>query len=164
MPPAWISWCEMRTPVASIEGYLGLALNPATAHIDEKARDFITKAHKSARHLGKLFQDLLDISKSEDGRLKNELKVIDVNEFVKEIFDGLAQKAAEKKLDYIFNPAVKINDDGSEKSLQPIFYANVDPDHFREVESRLNRRFIFSSGCSYQTASGRRNNIHAWQV
>ena len=72
---------EMRTPVASIEGYLGLALNPATAHIDEKARDFITKAHKSARHLGKLFQDLLDISKAEDGRLKNEPKVIDVNEF-----------------------------------------------------------------------------------
>lgn len=128
---------EMRTPVASIEGYLGLALNPATAHIDEKARDFITKAHKSARHLGKLFQDLLDISKAEDGRLKNEPKVIDVNEFVKEIFDGLAQKAAEKKLDYIFNPAVKINDDGSEKSLQPIFYANVDPDHFREVISNL---------------------------
>ena len=103
-----------------------LIYNPATAHIDEKARDFITKAHKSARHLGKLFQDLLDISKSEDGRLKNEPKVIDVNEFVKEIFGGLAQKAAEKKLDYIFNPAAKINDDGSEKSLQPIFYANVD--------------------------------------
>ena len=80
---------------------------------------------------------MLDISKSEDGRLKNEPKVIDVNEFVKEIFDGLAQKAAEKKLDYIFNPAVKINDDGSEKSLQPIFYANVDPDHFREVVSNL---------------------------
>ena len=33
---------EMRTPVASIEGYLGLALNPATAKIDDKARDFIT--------------------------------------------------------------------------------------------------------------------------
>ena len=62
---------EMRTPVASIEGYLGLALNPATANIDEKARDFITKAHESAQHLGRLFQDLLDISKAEDGRLKN---------------------------------------------------------------------------------------------
>ena len=60
---------EMRTPVASIEGYLGLALNPATAQIDEKARDYITKAHESAKHLGELFQNLLDISKSEDGRL-----------------------------------------------------------------------------------------------
>ena len=126
---------EMRTPVASIEGYLGLALNPATAHIDEKARDFITKAHESAQHLGRLFQDLLDISKVEDGRMKNNPKIINVNEFLKDIFDGLATKAYEKQLNYIFMP--DIIDEGKEKSLQPIFYANIDPDHFREVVSNL---------------------------
>ena len=126
---------EMRTPVASIEGYLGLALNPATAHIDEKARDFITKAHESAQHLGRLFQDLLDISKVEDGRMKNNPKVINVNEFLKDIFDGLATKADEKQLNYIFMP--DIIDESKEKSLQPIFYANIDPDHFREVVSNL---------------------------
>ena len=126
---------EMRTPVASIEGYLGLALNPATAHIDEKARDFITKAHESAQHLGRLFQDLLDISKVEDGRMKNSPKIINVNEFLKDIFDGLATKANEKQLNYIFMP--DIIDEGKEKSLQPIFYANIDPDHFREVVSNL---------------------------
>ena len=126
---------EMRTPVASIEGYLGLALNPATAHIDEKARDFITKAHESAQHLGRLFQDLLDISRVEDGRMKNNPKIINVNEFLKDIFDGLATKANEKQLNYIFMP--DIIDEGKEKSLQPIFYANIDPDHFREVVSNL---------------------------
>ena len=126
---------EMRTPVASIEGYLGLALNPATAHIDEKARDFITKAHESAQHLGRLFQDLLDISKVEDGRMKNNPEIINVNEFLKDIFDGLATKASEKQLNYIFMP--DIIDEGKEKSLQPIFYANIDPDHFREVVSNL---------------------------
>lgn len=126
---------EMRTPVASIEGYLGLALNPATAHIDEKARDFITKAHESAQHLGRLFQDLLDISKVEDGRMKNNPKIINVNEFLKDIFDGLAIKANEKQLNYIFMP--DIVGESKEKSLQPIFYANIDPDHFREVVSNL---------------------------
>ncbi len=126
---------EMRTPVASIEGYLGLALNPATANIDEKARDFITKAHESAQHLGRLFQDLLDISKVEDGRMKNNPKIININEFLKEIFEGLAPKANEKQLNYIFAPDTI--DEGKEKSLQPIFYANIDPDHFREVTSNL---------------------------
>lgn len=126
---------EMRTPVASIEGYLGLALNPATANIDEKARDFITKAHESAQHLGRLFQDLLDISKVEDGRMKNNPKIININKFLKEIFEGLAPKANEKQLNYIFAP--DMIDEGKEKSLQPIFYANIDPDHFREVTSNL---------------------------
>ncbi len=43
---------EMRTPVAAIEGYIGLSLNPQTAAIDEKARLYLTKAHESAQHLG----------------------------------------------------------------------------------------------------------------
>ena len=127
---------EMRTPVASIEGYLGLALNPATASIDEKARDYITKAHESAQHLGRLFQDLLDISKSEDGRLKNEPKVINVSAMTGDIAEGLAQMAAAKQLRFIFKPNPSENDD-TERRLQPVFYANVDPSHFREVVANL---------------------------
>lgn len=127
---------EMRTPVASIEGYLGLALNPATATIDEKARDFITKAHASAQHLGRLFQDLLDISKADDGRLKSQTEVVDVASFVEEIFQGLSHKAKEKGLHYIFKPRPDI-EKGDERYIGPIFYADVDPDHFREVTANL---------------------------
>lgn len=127
---------EMRTPVASIEGYLGLALNPATANIDEKARDFITKAHASAQHLGRLFQDLLDISKIEDGRLNDNPEVIKIGDFVKNIFDGLKPKAEEKQLNYIYRPDM-LNDTGGEHFLQPIFYAYVDADHLREIVDNL---------------------------
>ena len=44
-------------------------------------------------------------------------------------------KANEKQLNYVFMPDV-VNESG-EKSLQPIFYANIDPDHFREVVGNL---------------------------
>jgi PAS domain S-box-containing protein len=84
---------EMRTPVASIEGYLGLALNPQTSKIDDKAREFITKAHEAAQHLGRLFQDLLDVSKSEDGRMTNIPKVVDMTQFTQTIVEGLTAKA-----------------------------------------------------------------------
>lgn len=125
---------EMRTPVASIEGYLGLTLNPATATIDERAREYINKAHESAQHLGQLFQDLLDITKSEDGRLKNDPKVIDVVEFTREIWEGLKHKADEKELQYIYLPDQQRS---GEKQLAPVFYANLDKDHFREVLGNL---------------------------
>ena len=128
---------EMRTPVASIEGYLGLALNPATANIDEKARDFITKAHESAQHLGRLFQDLLDISKAEDGRLKNEPQVIDVIAYVADIFEGLKPKADEKGLRYFYKPNPSLEPNDIERKLSPVYYANVDPDHFREITANL---------------------------
>jgi len=129
---------EMRTPVASIEGYLGLALNPATAQIDDKARDFINKAHQSAEHLGRLFQDLLDVSKAEDGRLANNPKVVDVVAFIHDIVQGLEPEAKEKGLRVLFKPQPDDSEDQSgERRLNPVFYVNVDNDHLREVVANL---------------------------
>lgn len=126
---------EMRTPVASIEGYLGLALNPATATIDEKARDYIQKAQSSAQHLGRLFQDLLDVSKAEDGRMTNNPGVVDMVEFVGTVVEGLKPKADEKGLRFLYKPATVA--EANERTIAPVFYTHVDNDHLREVVSNL---------------------------
>ena len=129
---------EMRTPVASIEGYLGLALNPQTAQVDEKARDFITKAHLSAQHLGRLFQDLLDVTKADDGRLANNPKIVDVVAFTHDVMQGLEPKAQEKGLRFLFKPLPEDDEDKSgERRLNPVYYVNVDNDHLREVIANL---------------------------
>jgi PAS domain S-box-containing protein len=124
---------EMRTPVASIEGYLGLALNPSTAQIDEKARDFIMKAHEAAQHLGRLFQDLLDVSKSEDGRMTSVPKFVNMVTFTETIVQGLTQKATEKGLTLVFKPT---NNSG-QKTITPVYYTNQDNDHIREILDNL---------------------------
>jgi len=124
---------EMRTPVASIEGYLGLALNPNTAQIDAKARDFIMKAHEAAQHLGRLFQDLLDVSKSEDGRMSSAPKVVDMATFTATIVQGLTQKATEKGLTLVFKPT----DNSGQKTITPVYFVNQDNDHIREILDNL---------------------------
>lgn len=130
---------EMRTPVASIEGYLGLALNPATATIDDKAREYITKAHESAEHLGRLFQDLLDVTKADDGRLSNNPKVVNVVEFTSSIVEGLKPKADAKNLRIFFKALASGDTDtsGAPRNLSPVFYVDLDADHLREVLSNL---------------------------
>lgn len=127
---------EMRTPVASIEGYLGLVLNPATAQIDDRAREYITKAQASAQHLGRLFQDLLDVSKADDGRVTNNPSVVDVIEFVSDVAEGLRAKAQEKGLRYIFKPRTDTSNVG-DRMVTPVYYSHVDNDHLREVISNL---------------------------
>lgn len=124
---------EMRTPVASIEGYLGLALNPNTSKIDDKAREFIMKAHEAAQHLGRLFQDLLDVSKSEDGRMTNTPKVVDLSVFMQTITQGLQAKAQEKGLRLIYRPI----EDNGQKKITPVYFVNLDNDHIREVFDNL---------------------------
>ncbi|MDO4902190.1 MAG: ATP-binding protein [bacterium] len=125
---------EMRTPVASIEGYLGLALNPATATIDARAKSYLEKAHENVKHLGQLFQDLLDITKAEDGRLKNEPVVLDAVEFSREVWDGLRAKAESKGLRYIFD--LDENKSGV-NTISPVFYIHSDRDHLREILNNL---------------------------
>lgn len=127
---------EMRTPVASIEGYLGLALNPSTAQIDDKAREYITKAQEVAAHLGRLFQDLLDVSRAEDGRLNTNPKAVELVSFVGGIVEGLQPKSREKGLSMIFKPAPE-EEESSNRQLSPVYYVNVDNDHLMEVVSNL---------------------------
>ncbi len=125
---------EMRTPVASIEGYLGLALNANTATVDIRARDFIMKAHEAAQHLGRLFQDLLDVTKSEDGRMTNTPRVVDLVNFTQTIVQGLTHKASDKGLQLIFGPGTET---GSQRKIMPVYYVNQDTDHIREILDNL---------------------------
>lgn len=125
---------EMRTPVAAIEGYLGLALNPQTANIDDKARAYLTKAHESAQHLGRLFQDLLDVSRADDSRLNNNPQVIDVVAFVREVVTSLAPQAASKQLAMIYKPDIE---QVRSQRISPMFYIVADVDHLREVLNNL---------------------------
>lgn len=125
---------EMRTPVAAMEGYLGLAMNPQTATIDDKARNYLQKAYESTQHLGRLFQDLLTVSKAEDSRLMTRPAIIDVTAFTREIVDGLAQKAKDKSVGLVFAPG---GVGGALKHIQPAFYIHADPNQMREVLNNL---------------------------
>lgn len=126
---------EMRTPVAAIEGYLGLAMNPQTAVIDEKAKAYLQKAHESTQHLGRLFQDLLTVSKADDARLVPKPVVVDVIALTREIVTGLQQKATDKGLFLTFKPAE--NDTEGNRKMLPIYYTYADQDQLREVLNNL---------------------------
>lgn len=131
---------EMRTPVAAIEGYLALALNPNVSHIDSKAKEFLEKAHASTQHLGKLFQDLLTSAKAEDGRLSNHPMIIEMSSFLEQLVDGLRFAAEKKglKLEFVVGDnAATIDATGGSKVIKPLYYVQVDPDRIREVVVNL---------------------------
>lgn len=124
---------EMRTPVASIEGYLGLALNPQTATIDERARQYLTEAHNASQHLGKLFQDLLDVTKLDDKRIKLHLVPTDMVEAVREIANRQMSAINNKGIKYSFGSG-----NASEKTqIEQSVYAMVDIDFLQEILNNL---------------------------
>ena len=125
---------EMRTPVASIEGYLGLALNPQTATIDARARQYLEEAHASSQHLGRLFQELLDVTKLDDKKLKVRMVPIEVSEVVHEIVKGQVPMMQQKNITYSFGANDPTRTD---RHLEQAVYASVDVDFLREVMNNL---------------------------
>lgn len=127
---------EMRTPVATIEGYLGMILNPNICQIDDKARDYANKAHQAIQHLGQLFQDLLDVTKADDSRLELRPTLIDATEAARELVNGLRSKAQAKGLELIFEND-RVNASSSDghgiKVISPPTIIYVDLDYFNEA-------------------------------
>ena len=127
---------EMRTPVASIEGYLGLALNPKTATIDERARKYLEEAQTSSRHLGRLFKDLLDVTKLDDKKIRVHLSPIEVSSTVRSIVNGQVPQMSEKGIHYTFGTNT-VGSNTLSKTLNQEVYASVDIDFLREAVNNL---------------------------
>ncbi len=127
---------EMRTPVATIDGYLSLALNPQTATIDERARGYLDAAEKASKHLGKLFQDLLDVTKLDDGKIRPHFEPVEMVELVKSISNDYIPRAKEANLSFTFGS----NDQasfGNSPQLNQVVYGFVDVNFMREILDNL---------------------------
>lgn len=127
---------EMRTPVATIDGYLSLAINPQTATIDERARGYLTAAEKASKHLGKLFQNLLDVTKLDDGRIKPVFEPVEMVELIKSISDEFIPKAKEAKLTYNFGSSQPISF-GENRHMAQVVYGFIDVSFMREIMNNL---------------------------
>ena len=127
---------EMRTPVATIDGYLALCLNPQTATIDERAMNYLTAAHAASQHLGKLFQDLLDVTKLDDSRVRPNLIPAEMIEMVRDITKDYIPRAREQKINFTFG-ADDSASVSSERKLNQVVYSYVDPDFMREILDNL---------------------------
>ncbi len=127
---------EMRTPIAAIEGYLSLTLNPKVSTIDDRARKYLEKAHAATEHLSQLFQDLLTSSKAEDGRIASYPKVVELGEIVEQAADAAGFGAHKKSLElkYVVSSNKEI---AGGKVIRPLFYVHLDPDRIREVLQNL---------------------------
>jgi PAS domain S-box-containing protein len=118
---------EMRTPLAVIEGYIGMLLNPKLATLDSRGLQYAQKAHESAQHLGRLFQDLLDVSKTDDGRMSMNPTLIDSGATARQIVEEFQSAATSKNLTLKYDAT----------GVQPLYVIYADLDHLKEILQNL---------------------------
>ena len=127
---------EMRTPVATIDGYISLAINPQTATIDDRARGYLTAAHMASQHLGKLFRNLLDITKLDDGKIRPNFRPVDMMALVGSIVQDYSSRAKTSKLKLTFGTSDNSGISGGHHINQSV-YGYIDVNFMREILDNL---------------------------
>jgi len=113
---------ELRAPITAIRGYLSLFLEDAFGKMDDKPKEIMKTTFSIATHLGTLVEDLLEVSKLEQGRMKVDMEELQVEPVIEEIVQQLHFEAEKKKLAFEFK-----------KPAAPLPKITVDKSRFKQV-------------------------------
>jgi PAS domain S-box-containing protein len=89
---------ELRTPVASIKGYIQMLLKQTLGNITEEQKKALEVLLRNTNRLDHLIQDILDISRLESGTMKFITEKTDVTKMVNEIAETMQASADLKRI------------------------------------------------------------------
>ncbi len=89
---------ELRTPLSAIIVFSDLALRDAYGPLNEKLRNALTHVSHSARHLKRVINDILDLSKIEAGGLEIFDEPFELTDLVETVESSCQQIAEEKSI------------------------------------------------------------------
>lgn len=112
---------QVKTPMSVVKGYAELVYDGVYGDVPDKIKEVALKIKSSADNMITLTNDLLDLRKIEEGRMKINPEVVDLNKLVGEVADELKTLASSKNLKLNF-----------ETDLQEA-KAEVDVQKFRQV-------------------------------
>ena len=95
---------ELRTPLTSIAMGVNLVLEETAGEINEKQRTLLQAAHEELNRLKSLVNDLLELSKIEQGKMEMEFQDVAIQALCTKAFNVIKPQAQEKKISFSLEP------------------------------------------------------------
>ena len=89
---------ELRTPVTAIKGFLSMVFEGDAGALSDKLKQYLDPVRQANDRLIQLVNDILEIARSEAGRLKIEVSPCDMEKCVQSILTEVKPLADEKKI------------------------------------------------------------------
>ncbi|MEX0803672.1 MAG: HAMP domain-containing sensor histidine kinase [Candidatus Binatia bacterium] len=90
---------ELRTPLTAIKGAVDLILREVPGPLTEKQSHYLARVRSNTQHLAVLINDLLDLSKIEEGKIELQAARMSLGGLVHEVVETLKPIAAEKPIE-----------------------------------------------------------------
>jgi len=113
---------ELRAPMTAIKGYVSMVMEGDTGDIPEKARGFLADASNITDRLVRLVNNMLNVSRIEEGRMVFQVETENLSQVVRAVFNQFVAEAERKNLTYKLEIPTEVKD-----------MVEVDPDRIQEV-------------------------------
>ncbi|MDP2830491.1 MAG: HAMP domain-containing sensor histidine kinase [bacterium] len=113
---------ELRTPVTGIRGYVSMILEGTFGEISDKLKETLKMVQGASDRLAGLVEDLLNVSRIEQGRLEVKTTPFEISQIIKDIIAELKIQADQKKLALEYKPRA-----------EKLPLINIDSERFKQV-------------------------------
>jgi len=92
---------ELRTPLNSVIGFSNLLVKNRKQHLDDKELTLVKRIQANGKHLLKVINDILDLSKIEAYRMEVERERVDLPQLIGNVVDQLQGQVLDKDITLI---------------------------------------------------------------
>jgi PAS domain S-box-containing protein len=100
---------ELRTPLNAVMGFSDMLSEERYGPLNDRQRRYVTHINTGGRHLLRLINDILDLSKIEAGRLQLSIESVPVNPSFAEAFDCLRPLADKKSQTLVVHSSLDLS-------------------------------------------------------
>lgn len=93
---------EMRTPLTSIGGFLGILLSGRRGPLTDRQREALDIVHQESQRLATLVEDLLDVASAESGTFRLAPEYAECAPFFTALMQPYIRQAEERKITFTF--------------------------------------------------------------
>ena len=94
---------QLRTPLSAVKWALQMILNGHMGKIDPEVKEYLRKSYQSNERMIHLVNDLLNISRIEEGRFLYDLELVSIKDIIKEAIFSLKVLLSKRKIKVKFN-------------------------------------------------------------
>ena len=93
---------QLRSPLTAIKGYSSMLIEGSFGKIPEKATTALDRIFQSTQNLVNIVEDLLNISRIEQGRMEYNFETVNFADIAKDVVEELSSVAKKENLDLVF--------------------------------------------------------------
>jgi len=145
---------ELRTPVTGIRGFTSMIVDGTLGKVNDKVKKSALMIQRESERLAILVEDLLNVSRIEQNRVKMNLRPADAGHIINEVIENLSAQAEKKKLHLDFK---------NDTRILPMI--NVDVDRLKQILINLiNNAIKYTEKGGIEIITKEKNNASVLEI